>query len=365
MRLEYLKIKDLKKLIGSKDFKNWPHIPITAHRAISQMNNPRAEKSDVVLILAFDEDGSLVGYVGALPDQIHFKGKAYDVAWNSCWWSHPEKGKTAVLQLLLALFKAWNDRVCFSDLGEMTQQIIALTKQYNIYPYHGIRVFLKSYAKDLLPRKSRFFSFRVFKPALNGFDRFVNLFMVSLQKRQCQPLSDEIFVNQTDMPGKSALDFVSKTKKQNIAKRGKKEFEWAIAHPWLLTGAETSEQYKNRYHFSYHANVFENYFLEIYKSKKLLGWMMVQNRDGHFRFPYMFMQEENAPLIFSVLQSHMFQRKTLSFVTYHPLMLPLVSKMKGVLKRKHLVRYAAFPAKMGELPDGFIVQDGDGDAIFC
>jgi len=64
IEIEYLTIQDLKKELQKSVFFEGQHIlPITKHRALSHVNNPRAEAHDVVLLLA-KKQHQICGYIG-------------------------------------------------------------------------------------------------------------------------------------------------------------------------------------------------------------------------------------------------------------------------------------------------------------
>ena len=60
---------ELSIYIKSERFLNAPVLPISEHRALSQIKNPKALKDDVLLLLTYDNE-KLIGYLGILPDDI-------------------------------------------------------------------------------------------------------------------------------------------------------------------------------------------------------------------------------------------------------------------------------------------------------
>ena len=70
MNFKVLTIKQLEEYIHSSEFKNAEIIPITFHRARSQIKNPRATSENVVLIIAYNDKNEIIGYTGALPDWL-------------------------------------------------------------------------------------------------------------------------------------------------------------------------------------------------------------------------------------------------------------------------------------------------------
>jgi hypothetical protein len=64
--LKTLNRKKLEEFISSGDYKKYDFLPITKHRAISHLRNPKANDEDILLILAFHND-QLAGYLGVFP----------------------------------------------------------------------------------------------------------------------------------------------------------------------------------------------------------------------------------------------------------------------------------------------------------
>lgn len=90
IEFEFLNKQLLSQYISSNDFGSQQTLPISKHRALSQINNPRAEENDVLLILA-KEEGQVLGYTGVLPDMLFDSIK---FGWLSCLWvSEEARGK--------------------------------------------------------------------------------------------------------------------------------------------------------------------------------------------------------------------------------------------------------------------------------
>ena len=75
----------LSEFINSREYQKLKHLPISKHRAISHIKNPRANDTDILLLLAF-QNKQLVGYLGVLPEQIINNNKVEKWGWLSCLW---------------------------------------------------------------------------------------------------------------------------------------------------------------------------------------------------------------------------------------------------------------------------------------
>ena len=89
MKIRKLNRRGLKEFIESDEFEKMPHIPISRHRAYSQINNPRLKENDILLLISY-HDGEMSGYLGALPDDILINNLNEHCAWMSCIWINPK-----------------------------------------------------------------------------------------------------------------------------------------------------------------------------------------------------------------------------------------------------------------------------------
>ena len=117
--------------IHSAYFKTSPVIPISYHRALSQIINPVVKDDDNLLFLAYFDE-ILVGYLGVLPDDIyHENGLSTHIGWMSCLWVDPNhRGKKIAQTLIHACFEAWSGRIL---LTEFTSEAASLYKKMGLF----------------------------------------------------------------------------------------------------------------------------------------------------------------------------------------------------------------------------------------
>ena len=80
----------LLEFINSEEFKHLENYPITKHRALSHINNPRSSDSDKILYIAF-ENNKVIGYRLIMVDSININNRSEKIGWYSCVWVHPNK----------------------------------------------------------------------------------------------------------------------------------------------------------------------------------------------------------------------------------------------------------------------------------
>ena len=142
MEIKCYNKKDLTKLISCNIFWKKYNLPITKYRALSYINNPRADKDDILLIIAYEKD-SIIGYIGVVPDLIIVNGKEYKVGILSTWWVHPGKIKSGIgAILLLKPFNLYNNSLFVSGFTRKAEHVFRkLNKFYSIKSSYGLELY--------------------------------------------------------------------------------------------------------------------------------------------------------------------------------------------------------------------------------
>jgi hypothetical protein len=365
MQIISIKISELEDFVISDLYHKLSFYPITKHRAISQARNPRANPNDVALILAYNDEYELLGYIGALPDNVCINNQSLHFAWNSCWWVHPEKGKPAVMKLLAELYKVWDNSIFFSDLGVRAKEIIGLTGRYTLETYTGYRFFFRFYLTRLVTTKVPLLNNSVTIALLRFFDFLLNSVIPVIHFHKFNFETKKIRTEINSSLTAKADQYIRQFPTINFSLREKKDFDWVTNYPWILSGNLNESEYKGKYFFSHIASTFHSYFLEIYLGNELIGVLIFQERDGHYRLLYAFFKSEDISVIGESILQHLSQKKALSLVILHPSLSKYLNNKKGYLQKRVMVRYAAIPKIYGEILSQVMVQDGDGDALFC
>ncbi|MCB0668065.1 MAG: GNAT family N-acetyltransferase, partial [Saprospiraceae bacterium] len=106
----------LEEFINLPEFSALPFLPISYHRAISHIQNPRADRDDVLLILAYDHS-EMVGYLGVLADWIFDENNHQSkCGWLSCMWINPlSRGKGISKKLVAKALETWNKKILVTE----------------------------------------------------------------------------------------------------------------------------------------------------------------------------------------------------------------------------------------------------------
>ncbi len=175
IKLEFLNKKKLKDFVESKEYKTLPTLPISYHRAISHINNPRAHDNDILLIIAY-ENNQMLGYLGILPDDIYVHNTKFHFGWLSCIWVSPlARGKGIAKKLVIAAYESYQQHLMITNF---TYEAGTLYNKLNIFtdliPLRGIRYYRKMCLANILP--NRFPKTKYLKPIFTIFDKCFNFF---------------------------------------------------------------------------------------------------------------------------------------------------------------------------------------------
>lgn len=363
MRFVEIPLSGIVGFTSAEDFRISNRIPITPPRALSQSLNPAGRPDDVVLIIAYDDNNELIGYVGALPDRLNLvPGKR--VAWNSGWWIDPDHGRNAAMPLFYKFLERWNKNVLFADLTPLTYQITCKTGFFKGNVRMGARGYLRMPLADILPPKNRIFA--LFRWILTVIDFIFNLLWelrlrIWNSRHQMDNNIKYEFFRDWDA---SVSDLIHRESAMELIRRGEAEFDWIRDYPWILEGKPDANA--RRYHFSSHTKRFVHQRIKISQGNKVKAFLIVTIRDNHLKVPYLYCERNALTEVMNFLIHHMISVKT-SFISVfrEDISGCLMNSRTPMIWKKKIKRYAAISNEIaGLLPDGYILQDGDGDAAF-
>lgn len=363
MKFREITIEQLIPFVQSEEFRSSRVIPITPQRAFSQSLNPAASPDDIVLTIAYDAEDRLIGYIGALPDNP-LSDQVSRMAWNSCWWVDPEEGNEAAMQLFLRFLGHWDKNVLFSEMTPHTYQILSHMDFFQTRVRYGYRGYMRLALADILPSRYRFL--RKVEWLLKGVDGLFNLIWnVRLRiwlgmNSVSEGLSWEVIEDLDDR----ARALISNNPGKYLGTRGQDDLEWIIKNPWVL---ETDEgNIRDRYHFTAVASIFEQQKVLIFSAGKPVAFLILNNRDGHLKIPYIFCDDKHIGAVKQFLVPLMIRQGIKDVTTFNLLLSEkLVNSRIPVLHQKIVPRFTGISKKLLEYSgEDFDMQDGDGDVVF-
>jgi len=354
LKIRQIKVGELKEYLQSNEYKNTVIIPITPQRAESHIQNPRADKEDVALILAEEDNGNVLGFIGLLPDFI-FEPEQKKVFWISCWWAHPEKGKSLGVSLLLAAYQASNG-LLLADASPDTLAVFRKSKMFHVPDSKpGIKLFLKPLINDVLLRKRP--NWKKYSTFLSLMDWLIGAFFLPLNflQRILNSLPKGIEIE-------SVKVFNIEHRTKNYFNRNNIEYDWIARFRWILDPKSYSE--KRYYPFSKTAVRFKNHFLAIkYNGIKIASLFMTE-RDGVFKLHYLFTVGDNWKLITKSIIHFLATQNAKEFITFNDELTKVLSSNSRLVYARPTSYQYVFGKGFEEPLDTNGFQYGDGDAIF-
>jgi hypothetical protein len=364
MRIEEITIGQLGEFITSPRFKQQKILPITVHRALSQIKNPRANQEDVVLFIAFDEADQIVAYAGALPDLIHDNIK---VAWNSCWYTDTTVNKTIALPLFFAFLKRWQGKILMQDLTSHTKEIIKNLSYFKfIRKIDGMRIFIRFYSSEILCKKYN--SLSKIRFIFKFADAILNIFVMLrlFIWKIFHPLLKDIHSEEVITIDDRVKSFIELNNTLEICKRGKPELDWICENPWIINKNKMNADLLEKYHFSSLAESFSYKRLKILKGDDLICFCILKERNHHFEIPYLYCGDENIPVSINALIHYLIHEKALSFAYFNPRLtqVKLDRRFPSIYRKKLLRELVVSKELEMTVSDKIKIQDGDGDSVF-
>ena len=365
MEIQKFNRQQLREFVSSDAYLALPDLPISMHRALAQVENPRVREEDVLLTIAW-EQGELTGYLGLLPDTF-FKedGTIGHCAWLSCLWVHPDhRGKSLARKLINKAHELYDHRILLTEFAPETKAIYDKLGYFvDLHTQTGLRVYYRFDLHNILPPKKKIF--KRLQPVLNLFDLGANVLvdMVSKLSKTKNALPEYEYYETIDT---EIQVFLSGFQSKELFQRGKDDLNWIIKYPWVLAGKP--DDMSRRYHFSSVDKSFDFISCKIYNTEhKLCAFLILSKRNRSLKIPCCYIKPGFEETTANVIDAHIqkWQINTLSI--FHPQLVQYYRKSGSFsLLKKDLNRiYISSQTMANDLVQfNFQVQDGDGDSFF-
>jgi len=298
MEIKAFTIADLRTALASEEFWRTQTLPITKHRALSFIRNPRADAHDPVLLVAY-RDLRVIGYLGILPDKIFVDDAVYKLGWLTGWWVDPACATAGVGAILL--FKALNayDQYIGVSGGsrEARQALRASQKFIAFNSVQGLDIRLRlNLDGNFLRRFPALKIFRiVFKIVQSITDEAVNLrsYFWGRRNHQCRQLTFEYIAavdEETDR-------FIKQHHQHDLTRKAKSDLSWIMNNPWVLS-APFKDAMAKKYYFSARAGRFYYLGVKVFAhSSEMIGFVLLKVRDDRMSVVYAYFEPRHAASI--------------------------------------------------------------------
>lgn len=347
--------KELEDFIYSGTFQQYDFLPITKHRALSHLKNPKAADEDTLLILAFYEE-KLIGYVGCFPDRFVVAGKEIRYAWLSTLYVNLEyRKKRPAKALLKKAFEEYEGRIAITEFTKEAEALYNIMGVFEyVFPKEGKRYYFKTDAAKIIPEKKP--GVKPLKPLFKTLDAAANLFISIKNLPVRKPDFKYEIIDRID---KESADFINAFP----GVRNADEINTFIDHSWVLEGKKDE-----RYLFSSFADTFTYFWIKIFDhNNKLKACLLLQLRDGYLKVPYLFSTADLNEAV-QFLNYFIVSNKIKAFTSYQTKLNEVIQQSKAfspVYKRDFHREYLFHKNLLELLPKNFNpnYQDGDGDCM--
>lgn len=353
----------LQEFIASEEYRQMPVIPISPQRAISHINNPRVEKDDMVLLLAYEEE-RLVGYLGVLADSLFVRGQIRKAGWLSCMWVDPsQRGKGIAKKLLSQVLDAWGERILVTEFTHAAKGLYDYSGVFDdLKKVEGIRAYLRFPLSDILPRKKP--SLRSLTPVLSLADNLLNgMVAIRLWFWRTKPAISWEVIHEID---EELGAFIEARQENQLMRRSREDLNWMIRYPWLLGGVG-EDRISRRYHFSAVEPRFEVINLKLTDSQgKVVGYVMLTVRGNNLKIPYLYIAEGLVGEVAKLIVRLMKEKKLRILTVFHPALVQYFrTHRQPFLHIRKAGRHYIISKIFGPVePDEVEIQDGDADCGF-
>lgn len=355
--------ESLHQFIYSESFDKLINIPISKHRAISQINNPRADKDDVLLVAQFEENKT-VGYLGILPDYIFIGERKEKIGWLTCFWVDEKyKSHNIAANLFLRAIRAYNKKIFITNIVPWLEPVYQKTKIFLPTKYKfGFRGYLRFNLSEILSSKNTFF--KKIYPLLKIIDCLLNalidLRFILNKVEKVKDINYDYVVTLDEISD----EFIKKYSTNNWNRREKIELKWIIENPWLIEGIEKDKK-ASKYYFSY---LNRQFFTQIIKfsdtSNKLVCLLIINIRNHNLTVPYLFCDKENFNLVAKFIIHTMIKLKLNMVTIFQEEFSMYFNQIKTPFLFKKTIKKPYFISKELSDIDYLKFQDGDGDCAF-
>jgi hypothetical protein len=366
MKFVEIKVCELESFVGSDSFRQMTELPISTLRAHSQSLNPSADQNDTALIYAMNKQNMVVGYIGILPARA-YSTEISKIYFITCWWVDPEAGRGVGMKLFFRMLELTQRKVFFFHLPEKMAAILKAMDNYTFPPViNGFKGFIRLDMKNWLihrnPRLTFLKSLLLISDAVLNFPVALHLLVSKIQLKKLLGSTSEIIL----MPGEKELKFITEINKGKTIFRGIEELKWVMTNPWLSTASASQKKEAGKYRFSLLVKEWQQYWVKFSEGDIIKGIAYLTIRDGVASIPYSWFNSKDYAEISKGIAAEFIRMKVSAIQIYNPQLVKGFNEISNLFMHKRLLkRIIAWPAEMDSLMEKeYMLQDGDGDAVF-
>ena len=352
--------KELGAFIESGFYAILSKVPISQHRAFSQMNNPAITDETILLWVAY-ENAATIGYIGVLPDRLKTASQDTECYWLSCFWVDEKHRKSNVAStLMMSVLRLHQHNLMISNFLFSLEESYSKMGIFRPVEYKtGYEYYLRARFTKLII--SKFPSIKKSEPIINGIERLVNqVFSIWKWMHPRLKVSPNI---SADLRFDDELDqfLEDYTRTHQLNARSASYFKWIYDYRWVKEGKK--DKNSERYFFSSVSDRFCYVPVRIYDQEKLSGFAFLKLRDNALTVSFLYADDrylsDLASYIFNLVKTE--QIDVINCFDTRLCRYLQKSGSRYILKRQRRQPYLlplGLDCNLKEL------QEGEGDSVF-
>lgn len=364
MEIKSYTAQQLKAELTKNDLWNQKYCPITRHRAISIIMNPRTLPGDHILIVGY-MNGEVSGYIAVVPDELYAGDESVRLGWMGSWWSDPDPSNSMMaVRLLMKVYELYDGYVAGSEAALRADQIIRNSNRFKDFRFaEGYQYLLRFNMGYWIPRK--FPWMRHIGSIIQFSDGLLNLVQnarLRLWKSSNKPEPGLSFEYLTQILDEDTIEFIRTHSYSQLTRRNHEDINALIKYPDSLPTV-LKDKSKSNYYFSTRS---ERFLYRLYKildnSQQIIAVVLICVDGDHLTVPYVFNIKDAENIVLASVLHHVIDMKINMLTTYHPILIDQMKMLKiPFVFRKKRHRDSLISGKIDYRPyvDPFM-QDGDG-----
>lgn len=352
---------------NSGEYRNQSVVPVSRHRALSYMHNPRLRENDIVAIIVF-ENKEVVAFRTLLPDDFYLDGKKIHFAWLSGNWVKPSLRRSGLsTQLFNLIGEKWDYHLAYTNYAPISKAVYDKTGGFRkIATLKGRRYYFRSCLSLVLPPKSMVFE--NIKGLFKFIDAGVNLILKPVNYlRQLRFGSAAYNFEYAVIEDPEIKQFIEKSENNTACKRSADELCWIVNYPWVI---HAPFQVEKKYPFSAYSKQAFSLIIKLIDQQKVKAVLLMHINGSKMTVPYYFTHQNDLNRkAAKVILMHCNQLNINYLTVYNADLTRAMDKMSSFyFFSKSLDRnFFAHNKLLSETGDGplpFFFSDGDGDCAF-
>lgn len=353
MKLVTYTVADISRMLDDGTFWQSGALPVTRERAISQINNPRAAPTDVILVVAYGADGEVCAYIGMLPDRA-WVGEAHEkFAWLTAWWVSPTNAPSGVgFLVLVKAMSCYQNKVAAQGFSDQALGVYAASRKFSDY-------------SKLDGAEFEFFGKREIAlwSVLNKLRQWISKARLRWVRGQLDLSNARLLeVRRVDEDSERMLRSHAAT---NISRRLGPDFDWIRDYPWVRMRNGTVDD--GDYYFTRYADHFAIRFFKVLDADgQCRAFLIFKERDRRTELAGAYYDEADVDLVADVIRAHVLDSDFVYFSLFdESITTRLQRNVFPYSSRVNVVRRQILSKRLAEIIGGRpAFQAGDADCIF-